>query len=309
MALLIDPPVWPAHGTNFSHLVSEESLLELLLFADANDVPVRAFDHDHYDVPERRYHELVAAGALPVPASDLVRRLVASGLRVRTSDRTPKAARVLAGLAAAWGELLPDESALGEDLVRRWQEPHRSYHDVRHLAQMLAALAELYGGRPPRPVALAAWFHDAVHDGQAGDDERQSAELAVAELERIGLPGVEIAEVGRLILLTVDHSPQPGDDAGIMLVDADLSVLGQTPGRYHFYSRGVRLEYPELNDEVFWSGRLRALDRLLSKEPLFGSITGRRLWEVQARGNLDVEHLRWSRLVETEHAGKPGKNH
>lgn len=47
MALLIDPPVWPAHGTNFSHLVSEESLLELLLFADANDVPVRAFDHDH----------------------------------------------------------------------------------------------------------------------------------------------------------------------------------------------------------------------------------------------------------------------
>ncbi|WP_415857041.1 DUF4031 domain-containing protein, partial [Sinomonas sp. G460-2] len=54
MAILIDTPMWPAHGTVFAHLVSDTSLAELHAFAAAADVPERAFDEDHYDVPERR---------------------------------------------------------------------------------------------------------------------------------------------------------------------------------------------------------------------------------------------------------------
>lgn len=299
MAVLIDPPHWPAHGTSFSHLVSDRSLEELLFFADAAGVPFRAFDHDHYDVAERRYDELVAAGARPVAPSELVRRLVAGGLRVRTPDRTPKRAQVVPGLRAAWHELMPGAPGLGRELLERWQEPHRHYHDVRHLAQLLAALAALGGGTPARPVTLAAWFHDAVHDGIAGDDERASATLARTSLEATGLPADEVDEVVRLVLLTIDHDPDPADDAGILMVDGDLSVLGQPPGRYHYYSRGVRLEYPQFDDQKFASGRMRALNGLSSKEQLFGSLAGREFWEAQARGNLDVERLRWSKLAET----------
>lgn len=303
MAVLIDPPLWPAHGTHFSHLVSDESMLELLWFADRCAIPARAFDHDHYDVSESRYHDLVAAGAEPVPPAQLVQRLVAGGLRVRAPERTPKPGQVLPGLAAAWAELVPGQPGLGHDLLHRWQEPHRSYHDVRHLAQVLAALELLCAGSPPRPVALAAWFHDAVHTGRTGVDEQGSAGLAVELLEGIRLPAAEVEEVARLVLLTIDHSPDPGDREGNLLVDADLSILGQPSGRYHFYSRGVRLEYPDLSDELFASGRIRALDGLLSKEPLYGSESARRLWEVRARGNLDVERLRWSRLATTDRAG------
>jgi predicted metal-dependent HD superfamily phosphohydrolase len=299
VAVLIDPPRWPAHGTSFSHLVSDESLEELLFFADAAGVPFRAFDHDHYDVAERRYEELVAAGARPVAPSELVRRLIAGGLRVRTPDRTPKPAHVLPGLRAAWQEVMPTQPGLGRDLLRRWQEPHRHYHDVRHLAQLLAAMAALSGGPPPRPVLLAAWFHDAVHDGVAGDDERASALLARTWLEATGLSPDEVDEVVRLVLITIDHRPDPGDHAANLLVDGDLSVLGQPQGRYHYYSRGVRLEYPQLDDLMFASGRLLALNELLSKERLFGSRAGREFWEAPARGNLDVERSRWSKLVGT----------
>ncbi|MDO5745083.1 MAG: DUF4031 domain-containing protein, partial [Micrococcaceae bacterium] len=87
MSILIDPPSWPAHGTLFSHLVSDTSLGELHGFAKAQGLPERAFDRDHYDVSQRRYGALVAAGALPVPATELVRRLIASGLRVRAKER------------------------------------------------------------------------------------------------------------------------------------------------------------------------------------------------------------------------------
>jgi predicted metal-dependent HD superfamily phosphohydrolase len=297
VAVLIDPPRWPAHGTSFSHLVSDHSLEELFFFADAAGVPFRAFDHDHYDVAVRRYDDVVAAGARPVAPSELVRRLVAGGLRVRTPDRTPRPAQVMPGLRAAWHELMPAEPGLGRDLMNRWQEPHRHYHDVRHLAQLLAALAALSGGPAARPVALAAWFHDAVHEGIAGDDERASAGLARSSLEAVGLPADEVDEVVRLVLLTIEHDPDPGDDPGILLVDGDFSVLGQSPGRYHYYSRGVRLEYPQLDDRMFASGRMRALDGLFSRGHLFGSVAGREFWETQARANLDVEHVRWSKLV------------
>jgi len=89
VAILIDPPVWPAHGTTFSHLVSDTSLEELHTFARARGVHPRAFDLDHYDVPAESYDALVAAGAHPVRARELVQRLIASGLRVRKHRRHP----------------------------------------------------------------------------------------------------------------------------------------------------------------------------------------------------------------------------
>lgn len=83
MAILIDPPAWPAHGTLFSHLVSDTSYQELHTFATAAGVSLRAFDLDHYDVPMHLYDLLVDLGAQPVRSPELVRRLIASGLRRR----------------------------------------------------------------------------------------------------------------------------------------------------------------------------------------------------------------------------------
>ena len=55
MAIYLDPPLWPAHGTHFSHLISDTSLAELHAFATAAGIADRAFDGDHYDVAERRF--------------------------------------------------------------------------------------------------------------------------------------------------------------------------------------------------------------------------------------------------------------
>ncbi|GLI28875.1 hypothetical protein ARHIZOSPH14_31170 [Agromyces rhizosphaerae] len=87
MAVLIDRPMWPAHGTLWSHLVSDRSLDELHAFARAAGIPERAFDLDHYDVPAERYDQLVAAGAEPVSNRDLVVRLRDSGLRITARTR------------------------------------------------------------------------------------------------------------------------------------------------------------------------------------------------------------------------------
>src|SRR5437763_1812254 len=81
MVILIDPPLWPAHGRLWSHLVSDVSFEELHTFAGALDVPMRGFEGDHYDVPQERYAAMVAAGARPVPGRELLDRLRRAGLR------------------------------------------------------------------------------------------------------------------------------------------------------------------------------------------------------------------------------------
>lgn len=87
MAVLIDTPLWPAHGRLWAHLVSDVSLGELHEFAAANGIPRRGFDLDHYDVPDEMHERLIAAGAEYVSGGELVRRLIGSGLRVRARDR------------------------------------------------------------------------------------------------------------------------------------------------------------------------------------------------------------------------------
>jgi hypothetical protein len=81
MAILIDPPLWPAHGRLWSHLVSDSSFEELHAFARAHGVPPRGFEGDHYDVPQDHWTALVAAGARPVPGRELLHRLRSAGLR------------------------------------------------------------------------------------------------------------------------------------------------------------------------------------------------------------------------------------
>lgn len=87
MTVLIDPPLWPAHGTLWSHVVSDASLEELHAFAERTGLPDRSFDLDHYDVPAERHASLVDAGAVAVTAGELVRRLIGSGLRITERER------------------------------------------------------------------------------------------------------------------------------------------------------------------------------------------------------------------------------
>lgn len=292
MAILVDQPRWPAHGTVFGHLVSDSSLDELHAFADRAGLSPRAFDHDHYDVPEERYPQLIALGATEVASAELLKRLVRAGLRVRTRDRTPKRPAAQRLVAASWQALLPGTPGLLGDLLGRWGEPHRRYHDVRHLAQCLTALGQLGAGPAShRPVLLAAWFHDAVHNGQPGRDEQASAALAARELDR-WLPAAEVAEVVRLVLLTIGHDPEPDDTAWALLVDADLSVLGQNRGRYHVYLRDIRAEYLQYSDADFTAGRLAVVRGLLDRPTLFHTERGRELWLDAARRNLSEEATR-----------------
>ena len=86
MAILVDRARWHWRGRLWAHLVSDTSLDELHAFADRLEVPRRAFQGDHYDVPEEIRRRALAAGARPVTSREVVLALRARGLRTRRRE-------------------------------------------------------------------------------------------------------------------------------------------------------------------------------------------------------------------------------
>lgn len=319
MSIYIDPPTWPAHGTVFSHLISDASLAELHEFAAAAGISERAFDRDHYDVPAHLYEDLVRAGAKELSGAQLTRTLIASGLRIPLKERPEKIRpRLLRAWEAAFAPRLEKAPAtfqqqvaeLGESLLQAWEQPHRAYHHSGHLSQMLTDLDRLYAyrtqGSTPLALVLAAWFHDAVYEGAPGEDERRSEQLANISLEPLVtaglLSGDELQMVSLLVRATATHKlPESADlPAGYepadiqFFLDADMAILAADSARYRRYLRGVRSEYSHFDDEAFRAGRMTFLRSILGRKRIFLSEEGLQLWEEPARANLQAELSEWA---------------
>lgn len=308
MAVYIDPPLWPAHGTLWSHLISDTSYAELHAFAAHAGFPRRSFDLDHYDVPQSQYELAISQGALPVGTREVVHRLRSSGLRITPANRKAvrpgvqlaylhdQWAHLHAMLAGTDGTARPHDQevwlALGQDLLVRWSEPHRKYHTVGHLEDVLLALnlLEIHGEVITPATLLSAWFHDAIYTGDAGTDELASAELAVSSLLAIGVCPSLCQQVGDFIVATT-----PSITGGqisrplAQLLDSDLSIFGASPQRYGRYTLAVRAEYAHIPDANFRSGRAKILRSYLDRPVIYQTQCAQDLWEQQARTNLATE--------------------
>lgn len=198
-------------------------------------------------------------------------------------------------LVDAWRALLArhttsaDIALVGDELLAAWSEPHRRYHAVSHLRDILAHVEELADyADDSDTVRLAAWYHDAVYRGLP-DDEERSALRAEADLARLGVAPALIEEVARLVRMTVTHDPAPEDRNGEVLSDADLSSLAVSRERYASNTAAIRTEYAHIPDEVFRKGRMQVLVKLLEGPGVFRTEYARRRWERTAQDNLRAE--------------------
>lgn len=211
---------------------------------------------------------------------------------------------------------------LFDAVVARHREPHRRYHGVRHVvwvvrhAHTLAAdlvdtsvsvEAAWCHRRVPTcdlgAITVAAFFHDAVYQPTAGDNEAASARLAHRQLTQLAdpaWPSTRVDHVAHMVRATAGHL-EPGPPAldtseldtsefdTAVLLDADLAVLGADPAAYTAYRHGVRAEYAHVDDAGWRAGRRAVLEGFLARASIYVTVGGRRRWEAAARANLVAE--------------------
>lgn len=195
---------------------------------------------------------------------------------------------------AARAGMTGDTDSAFDDLDRRYRQPHRHYHTWAHIAQCLQQL-RLHRGlaRDPEAVELALWYHDAVYDTRAHDNETVSAVLMTTAAGALGIAADRIRRAEAMILATTHQAP-PADPDAQLTVDIDLYSLAVPDAEFDRNSVNVRKEYEWVPWPDYCAGRIQIFDALLHRSHIYCTQTWRDLHEAAARANLKREIQRLS---------------
>ena len=94
-----------------------------------------------------------------------------------------------------------------------------------------------------------------------------------------------INEVAQLILPTKHHVASLGSDAPLLL-DVDLSILGQPEPRFLDYEKQIRDEYAWVPKIIFKTKRAEILRQFLARERIYVTDWFFERYETAARANL-----------------------
>jgi predicted metal-dependent HD superfamily phosphohydrolase len=158
---------------------------------------------------------------------------------------------------------------------------------------MLNIVRELGGTEEMPALRLAIWFHDAIYDTRASDNEERSAAHARRVLQPLDVPEPVLLETERLILLTKMHSLSNEDRPGQLLIDADLAILGASESEYDAYALAIRKEYAWVDEEAYRTGRRMVLETFLRRPRIYSTDEMFTQREEAARRNLrrEIESL------------------
>jgi predicted metal-dependent HD superfamily phosphohydrolase len=146
-------------------------------------------------------------------------------------------------------------------LTRLYQEPHRKYHDLAHIAQMFD-MAKVARIQLTESQTLAIWYHDAVYRAGDGENEHKSAQLARKHLENV-VDGKVLREVETIINDTQTH--KASIELSRAVIDLDLSILGANPDSYQVYMRLIRKEYSMVPYNKYAASRSKMLEHFIRR--------------------------------------------
>lgn len=171
-----------------------------------------------------------------------------------------------------------------------YSEEDRFYHNLRHVAELLRLLADFEcRAGDYDAMRFAGWFHDVVYDTRRGDNEERSAEFAARVLQELNVPAPTAARARAMILATKGHAARGCPPDALLLLDADLSILGAPSEMYEQYSRAIRMEYSWVDEAAYRRGRREVLECLLRRERVYQTAEMFGRFEERARRNLGRE--------------------
>ena len=172
-----------------------------------------------------------------------------------------------------------------QKLRSHYQEPHRYYHTLEHIAHCLGQL-DIAGDYVEESSAteMAIWFHDIIYHYGAKDNEI----LSVAYFKEVAGSAMSAPFIDRVaeFIIATQHTGAAGDPAIAYMVDIDLSGFGLPWDEYLADSLSLRYEAEGVNDEQYYMGKLRFLTELQRWPSLYQSPFFKNRLEARAQSNI-----------------------
>ena len=186
-----------------------------------------------------------------------------------------------------WKSLgLPEQ--IGVDLLKKYNEPHRHYHGIKHLHDCYIKFeTHQYLIKDKLAIQLAIWFHDCIYNPMSKINEESSANYYASVMN-------DDTVVTDMILSTINHIPLTKNQDLLYFLDIDLSILGSSKLAFRQYEENIRKEYSHVSEEDYCKGRTQILQKFLEREHLYYTKEFRAKFEKKARKNINslLEYLR-----------------
>ena len=173
------------------------------------------------------------------------------------------------------------------DLIQRYNEPHRFYHNLNHITEMFLT-ASINKFALDCKQTIAVLYHDAVYNIGSKTNEEDSVKVFLEDLSDNFLYSSR-NQISRMIMSTKTHE-WTDDICANEIVDLDLSGLGSPWEKYMQDSNNVIKEYLHIyTPEELKKGRTEFLKKFLSRQTIFLTDEFQEKYEDQARLNMKRE--------------------
>jgi predicted metal-dependent HD superfamily phosphohydrolase len=178
---------------------------------------------------------------------------------------------------------------LWSEIEQHYTEPTRHYHNLIHIATVYNKLSVIKGLLVDWDmIQFSVFYHDIFYDTNKNDNELNSALLAKNNLQKLAIEDSKIGTVFSQVLATQSHQNTNYTDTNYF-TDADLSIFGESWDSYRVYSKQIRAEYIQYDDEIYVSGRIKVLNHFIEMERIFKTPHFYNLYELKAKQNLENE--------------------
>lgn len=181
----------------------------------------------------------------------------------------------------------PQAQMIIRELMYRYNEPHRFYHNLNHLELGLIDWVQVVGLEDenfPFEDFMAWAYHDVIYDPMSNTNEADSASYFMVDSKNLGID-LQIADSIANKILDTTHA----GSTQTLITDIDLAILGKDDKTYAAYAKAIRQEYPKLDDATFNEGRTIVLKKLLNRPWIYNVGKFREKFEAHARTNMRCE--------------------
>lgn len=174
------------------------------------------------------------------------------------------------------------------DVIDRYHEPHRHYHNWDHIQFMLRNFETIAPELLTGHGIMAIIYHDVCYDPKAAKGVNESASAMKFNSDFSDRYNDEFKEnVSQIILGTIDHVPTGRLDFDVVF-DLDLLGLGWDKETFDRNSVDIRKEYAHVTDEQWNIGRTAFFEKMLSRGWIYRTKPFAK-FEQAARDNMQRE--------------------
>lgn len=154
-------------------------------------------------------------------------------------------------------------------ILDTWNEPHRTYHNLNHLNDLISQINEDFGNgiinqNEREKLTLVALFHDIVYHPNRTDNEEKSAEFFYRFCTE--KYNVDLVEVKQMILDTKTQTPCT--PLSQRFIDYDMNICERDFDQMLSWEKMIREEYSMYANDEYKISRIKFLESVIDRYPL-----------------------------------------